>query len=149
MKRSSALACLDKFDLHSKSFLWEIINFCILILTILQLIFDGMWYAGTIHCFVEAHDKSISHDWYLMDRTVCDFTKYTLYIGLCQNTCEPFCCKHGMVLDTAEPFCCKHGMVLDTAKFFILIPVWRTLTSTQGHRVTGKWKLVKFCYKVA
>ena len=61
---------------------------------------------------------------------------YTLNTGLCTDTYEPI------------PF--KSAMMLGTTKLNNSIPVWMTLTFTQGHTVTRKQEFTQLqCYKVA
>ena len=55
------------------------------------------------------------------------FSKYTIIIVMCQDPCEPFCF--------------RSGMMLYTTTLCSLISVWLTLMFTQGHRVTGKLEL--------
>ena len=58
--------------------------------------------------------------------------------------------KIALCLDASELICFKLGMMIDMTKLPILIPVWSTLTLTQGHRVVRKLELTQsFCSKVA
>ena len=87
--------------------------------------------------FVEAHSKFILVS-NIQGRELCwpDFIRYTINIVLCWDTCEPICF--------------ELSAMLDTTKIYSLIPVWMTLMSTQGHRVTGKLELIWWlCCKVA
>ena len=62
--------------------------------------------------------------------------KYTLYIIVCQGTCELICF--------------KLGMMLKTTKLYSVIPGWMLLVFAQGHRISGKLEFVQsFCCKVA
>ena len=48
----------------------------------------------------------------------------------------------GCVLDTYELIFFKRVIMIDTTNFYILIPVWMTLTFTQNQRIMIKLKLV-------
>ena len=62
--------------------------------------------------------------------------KYAINIVLRQDTCELICFKLGMTLNTTE--------------VYSLIPAWKTLMFTQGHKITGKLELVQpLCCKDA
>ena len=64
-----------------------------------------------------------------------DFVKYLFNIGLYSNAYEPVSFKLKMI---------------DTAKLHILIPLWMTVTFTEGHWVTIILELMQFFYcKVA
>ena len=47
------------------------------------------------------------------------------------------------ILAWMPTLCFKLGVVLDSPTMYSLIPVWVTLTFTQGHRVSGKMKLAQ------
>ena len=80
--------------------------------------------------FVEAYAKCIFHDWYsgrefsLGDSLECIFNI-------------------GFHSDTYEPISFKLGMNPENIKLSRLIPAWMILNFTQGHRVTGRLRLVQ------
>ena len=91
---------------------------------------DQMWYVATTCWSVLVQGK-----FYIQGRDHVSVMCICIYL-------YKYMFKIGWRLDTNQVTSFTCGIMTDMTRFYMMMPVWMTLTFTQGHRVARKLKLV-------
>ena len=93
---------------------------------------DGLWWSlvkclALLVCWCWCYTSFAQLIFMGKELYICDFINYTFTFV--------------QLPDIYEWICFKLGVMLDKTNVYSNIPVWMTLTFTQGHRLTGKVEL--------